>query len=311
MDKKQIKILSTNISVEKGTVKKPVDQIELNNYGVQGDAHAGNWHRQVSMLGTESFKKFSEIAGREIAFGEFAENITTEGMELFKTTPLDRFSNANIELEVTQIGKKCHGDSCAIFREVGNCVMPKEGIFVRVIKGGTLKIGDVLEYHPKIFKTLIITLSDRASKGEYTDKSGPKVKEALETFAAFSNFKLSFESTIIPDDETQLKNILKTAKEEYDFIFTTGGTGIGPRDITVDVVKPMLEKEIPGIMDMIRMKYGIEKPNALISRSIAGLMKNTMIFVLPGSVKAVNEYMSEITKILQHLVLMLYSIDAH
>ena len=311
MDKKQIKILSTNISVEKGTVKKPVDQIELNNYGVQGDAHAGSWHRQVSMLGVESFKKFSEIAGREIAFGEFAENITTEGIELFKTTPLDRFSNSNIELEVTQIGKKCHGDSCAIFREVGNCVMPKEGIFVRVIKGGTLKKGDLLEYHPKIFKTLIITLSDRASKGEYTDKSGPKVKEALETFAAISNFKLSFESTIIPDDETQLRNILTKAKEAYDFIFTTGGTGIGPRDVTVDVVKPMLDKEIPGIMDMVRMKYGIEKPNALISRSIAGLMKNTMIFVLPGSVKAVNEYMNEITKILQHLVLMLYSIDAH
>lgn len=311
MEKQQIKILSTNISLEKGTVKKPVDQIELNDYGVKGDAHAGSWHRQVSMLGVESFKKFSEIAGRKIAYGEFAENITTEGMELYKTTPLDLFSNENIELEVTQIGKKCHGDSCAIFREVGNCVMPKEGIFVRVLKGGTLKAGDVFDYHPKIFKTLIITLSDRASKGEYADKSGPKVKESLETFSAFSNFKLSFENIIIPDDEKQLKNILINAKDGYDFIFTTGGTGIGPRDITVDVVKPLLDKEIPGIMEMIRMKYGMEKPNALISRSIAGIMNNSMIFVLPGSVKAVNEYMSEITKVLKHLVLMLYSIDAH
>lgn len=311
MEKQQIKILSTNISLEKGTVKKPVDQIELNDYGVKGDAHAGSWHRQVSMLGVESFKKFSEIAGREIAYGEFAENITTEGMELYKTTPLDRFIGENIELEVTQIGKKCHGDSCAIFREVGNCVMPKEGIFVRVLKGGTLKAGDVLNYHPKIFKTLIITLSDRASKGEYVDRSGPKVKESLETFSAFSNFKLSFETIIIPDDENQLKNILISAKGTYDFIFTTGGTGIGPRDITVDVIKPTLDKEIPGIMEMIRMKYGMEKPNALISRSIAGLIGNTMIFVLPGSIKAVNEYMSEITKVLKHLVLMLYSIDAH
>ncbi len=311
MDKQLIKIISTNISVEKGTVKIPVDQIELNEYGVKGDAHAGSWHRQVSMLGTESFNKFSEIADREIAFGEFAENITTEGMELFKATPLDRFSNKNIELEVTQIGKKCHGDSCAIFREVGNCVMPKEGIFVRVLKGGTLKTGDVLEYRPKIFKTLIITLSDRASKGEYADKSGPRVKESLETFAAFSNFKLSFENVIIPDDEKQLKNILIEAKDTYDFIFTTGGTGIGPRDITVDVVKPLLDKEIPGIMEMIRMKYGMEKPNALISRSIAGIINQSMIFVLPGSVKAVNEYMSEITKVLQHLVLMINSIDAH
>ncbi len=311
MTTQTIKILSTNISAEKGTVKKPVDHIELNDHGVKDDAHAGSWHRQVSMLGTESFKKFSKEAGRKIEFGELAENITTEGMEIFKTSPLDRFSNKDIELEVTQIGKKCHGDSCAIYSEVGNCVMPKEGIFVRVIRGGNVETGDVLEYHPKLFKVLIITLSDRASKGEYTDRSGPKVKEAIETFFEFNNFKYTVENTIIPDDEDQLKNILKNAKDKYDFIFTTGGTGIGHRDITVDVVKPFLDKEIPGIMDMIRMKYGMEKPNALISRSVAGLMNNTMIFTLPGSVKAVNEYMAEITKVLRNLVMMLYSIDAH
>ncbi len=308
---KTIKILSTNISDKKGVVKKPVEHIELDNYGVKNDAHAGSWHRQVSMLGTESFSKFSKQAGRKIEFGEFAENITTEGMEIFKTSPLDRFSNIDIELEVTQIGKECHGDSCAIFREVGNCVMPKEGIFVRVIRGGVVKDGDELEYHPKIFKTLIITLSDRASKGEYEDRSGPKVKEAISTFFEMNNFKYEIKNAIIPDDEEQLRSILEKAKEDYDFVFTTGGTGIGQRDITVDVVKPLLDKEIPGIMDMIRMKYGMEKPNALISRSVAGIMNNTMIFTLPGSVKAVNEYMAEITKVLRHLVLMLYGIDAH
>ena len=174
-----IKILSTNISTKKGTVKKPVEYIELNDRGIKDDAHAGKWHRQVSMLGVESFNRFSELAGRTINFGEFAENLTTEGMELFKSSPLDRFLNKDVELEVTQIGKKCHGDSCAIYNEVGNCVMPKEGIFVRVIRAGKVKEGDVLEYHPKLFKTLIITLSDRASLGEYTDRSGPKVKEAI------------------------------------------------------------------------------------------------------------------------------------
>ena len=136
------------------------------------------------------------------------------------------------------------------------------------------------------------------------------MKEALETFSAFSNLKLDIKNVAIPDSEEELNEIIENA-QDYDFIFTTGGTGIGPRDITVDVLKPMLDKEIPGIMEMIRMKYGMEKPNALISRSIAGLIGNTMIFVLPGSVKAVNEYMSEITKVLKHLVLMLYSIDAH
>ncbi len=311
METKTIKILSTNISVKKGTVKKPVDSIELNNKGIKDDAHAGNWHRQVSMLGVESFDRFSELAGRKINFGEFAENITTEGMELFYTAPFDKFSNEHIELEVTQIGKKCHGDSCAIYREVGNCVMPKEGIFVRVIRGGKVRNGDLLEYHPKVFKTLIITLSDRASKGEYEDRSGPKVKEAMETFSAMNRWRNTISNIVIPDDENKLREILQQAKNTYDFIFTTGGTGIGPRDITVDVVRPFLDKEIPGIMDMIRVKYGMEKPNALISRSIAGLYDNTMVFTLPGSVKAVNEYMAEITKILRHLLLMLYGIDAH
>lgn len=311
MATRTIKILSTNISIEKGTIKKPVDVIELCGMGVEGDAHSGKWHRQVSMLGIESFNKFSKQAGREIKYGEFAENITTEGIELFKTSPLDRFSNNNIELEVTQIGKKCHGDSCAIFKEVGNCVMPKEGIFVRVIRGGSLEMGDVLEYHPRIFKTLVITLSDRASIGEYEDRSGPRVNELLETFFQMNNFNFEIENIVIPDDEAQLEKLISNAVGNYDFVFTTGGTGIGPRDITIDVIKPLLEKEIPGIMDLIRMKYGMEKPNALISRSIAGIIGNTMVFTLPGSVKAVNEYMAEITKVLKHLVLMLYSIDAH
>ncbi len=311
MKPQSIKILSTNISKEKGVIKKPIEFIELNKLGVQNDAHAGSWHRQVSMLGVESFDKFSKEAGRKIEFGEFAENITTQGMEIFKTSPLDRFFNEDIELEVTQIGKKCHGDSCAIYNEVGNCVMPKEGIFVRVIRGGTLKEGDMLEYHPKNFKTLIITLSDRASKGEYADRSGPRVKELIETFFGMNSFKYEVENIVIPDDENQLQSLIENAKDNYDFVFTTGGTGIGHRDITIDVVKPLLDKEIPGIMDMIRMKYGMEKPNALISRSVAGLMDNTMIFTLPGSVRAVNEYMAEITKVLRHLVLMLYGIDAH
>ena len=311
MKSQSIKVISTNISKEKGVIKKPIEFIELNNLGVKDDAHAGSWHRQVSMLGVESFDKFSIKAGRKIEFGEFAENITTQGMEIFKTSPLDKFLNKDIELEVTQIGKKCHGDSCAIYNEVGNCVMPKEGIFVRVIRGGKLKEGDELEYRPYIFKTLIITLSDRASKGEYADRSGPRVKELAETFFNMNNFKYSVNTTIIPDDEAKLNELLVNAKDNYDFVFTTGGTGIGRRDITVDVVKPLLDKEIPGIMDMIRMKYGTEKPNALISRSVAGLMNNTMVFTLPGSVRAVNEYMAEITKVLRHLVLMLYGIDAH
>ena len=307
-----MKVVSVNISEKKGTIKNPVDKIIINEKGVFGDAHAGNWHRQVSMLGTESIEKFSKQANREINFGEFAENITTEGFEVYKSNILDRFETKEVTLEVTQIGKKCHGDKCAIFREVGNCVMPKEGIFCRVIKGGEIKAEDEIIYKPKIFKAAIITLSDRASRGEYDDLSGPLTKEYLEKHFENENRKLESSYVLIPDDASQLKKLIEDfSKKNFDFIFTTGGTGIGSKDITVDVVKPMLHKEIPGIMDFIRYKYGSEKPNALISRSVAGLINKTLIFTLPGSVKAVNEYMTEILKSLNHLVLMLHEIDSH
>jgi molybdopterin adenylyltransferase len=143
---RKIKILSVNISKVKGIKKEPVKSIILDSNGIIEDAHSGNWHRQISMLGVESINKHNEKHNANVGFGEFAENITTEGMELYKATVGDRFVAGDLVLELTQIGKKCHGDSCAIFKESGDCVMPREGIFCKVIKGGELKEGDVLEY---------------------------------------------------------------------------------------------------------------------------------------------------------------------
>jgi len=144
-----IKVLSVNISEEKGVVKKPVKEIVLDDKGVVSDAHAGDWHRQVSLLAKESIDKFEEVLGRKLEFGEFAENITTEGITLFTMKPGDKLTIADVELEVTQIGKKCHGDGCAIFSQVGKCVMPKEGIFAKVIKSGKIKPDDEITYTPQ------------------------------------------------------------------------------------------------------------------------------------------------------------------
>lgn len=307
-----ITVVSVNISEKKGTIKIPVPSIELNELGVATDAHAGKWHRQVSLLADESVQRFTHAAGREIKYGEFAENITTKGLELVNTHPLDRLTIGNVELEITQIGKECHGTSCAIFKEVGNCVMPKEGIFARVIKNGTVKSGDHVTYHPRIYKVLIITLSDRASRGEYSDRSGPKIEQLMTTFFETEGWENSIDKKLIPDDSELLKSVLSEAREKnIDIIITTGGTGIGPRDITPDVVKPLFDKELPGIMELIRFKYGSIKPNALISRAIAGVMQNTLVYTLPGSVKAVEEYMTEITPTLRHCIYMLHNLDAH
>jgi molybdopterin adenylyltransferase len=307
-----IKILSVNVSREKGTVKKPVEEITLSQYGVMDDAHAGPWHRQVSLLGKESVDKFSLQANRHIEYGEFAENLTTQGVELVKTSPLDRFVGKDVVLEVTQIGKECHGSSCAIFREVGNCVMPKEGIFARVIRQGSLRAGDVLEYQPRVLNFHIITLSDRASRGEYQDRSGKRVEEILKQHFEKRPRNINIDYSLLPDDTGSLSvTVEKAVYEETDVIITTGGTGIGPRDITVETIEPMLDKEIPGIMEMIRVKYGAQKPNALLSRGIAGLIGGTLVYTLPGSIKAVNEYMEEILKTLEHLIYMRHGLDIH
>lgn len=308
----EIKIVSLNISEKKGTIKKPVPEFTLNSKGIAGDAHAGDWHRQVSMLAKESIERFEKVLGRRLEPGEFAENITSEGLEIKNVLPLDKFVGCRTELEVTQIGKKCHGEGCAIFSQTGNCVMPKEGIFLRVTKDGILKTGDNLLYHPKVFRFCVITLSDRASQGEYEDLSGPRISEMIAEHYTQKKRKFKTKNIVIPDDATRLAEEFNNAlKENYDGIITTGGTGIGPRDITVETIQPMLDKEIPGIMEHIRMKYGAEKPNALLSRGVAGIKNQTLVYTLPGSVKAVNEYMTEILKTFEHLVYMMNGLDLH
>ncbi len=307
-----IEIVSVNISKEKGTPKTPVDSIELNYEGVAGDAHAGKWHRQVSLLGAESIETFTVIVGKSFGYGEFAENITTRGLKLNDTRPGDRLCNQNVDLMITQIGKKCHGTGCAIFSEVGTCIMPKEGIFAKVIRPGTLKAGDILEYKPKVYRIGVITLSTRASMGVYPDLSGPQIISDMATYAKTTGWQTDFDYHLISDDKEMLGSILTSMVESgTDIIFTTGGTGIGPEDFTPEVVKPFFDKEIPGIMEHVRLKYGAEKPNALVSRSIAGLAKESLIFTLPGSKKAVTEYMSEITPLLEHLIFMRMGIDNH
>jgi molybdopterin adenylyltransferase len=164
---------------------------------------------------------------------------------------------------------------------------------------------------PEIFEVLVITLSDRASSGEYEDLSGPMVRAKISEFFSSVGWKYNITSSLIPDDINILKDLLIRASTNYNIIITTGGTGIGPRDITIETVTPLLTKEIPGIMEFIRMKYGTVKPNALLSRGVAGLIGQSLIYTLPGSVRAVDEYMSEILKTLKHTIFMQFGVDKH
>lgn len=139
------KVVSVNISEQKGTIKHPVDSITLKlRHGIVGDAHAGDWHRQISMLAEESVDTMREACSVPLDAGVFAENINTVGIDLKELPVGTHLRIGETEVEVTQIGKECHSD-CAIRRQVGRCVMPTEGIFVIVVKEGVVRAGDGIE----------------------------------------------------------------------------------------------------------------------------------------------------------------------
>lgn len=131
-------------SKEKGTAKYMVNEANLiDDFGIEGDAHAGKWHRQVSLLALEKIEDFRK-KGANVDFGVFGENLVVSGIELNKLPIGQKIRVGETELEVTQIGKKCH-DKCAIFYQVGQCIMPTNGIFTIVLKGGKIKVGDRCE----------------------------------------------------------------------------------------------------------------------------------------------------------------------
>ncbi|MGL5514397.1 MAG: MOSC domain-containing protein [Sporomusa sp.] len=139
------KVVAVNSSEQKGQPKQAIEigYFECNS-GLQGDAHAGNWHRQVSLLGIESVDKIKKLGFDNLATGSFAENITTEGIVLFELAIGTKLKIGQTLLEVTQIGKECHM-GCAIREKTGDCVMPREGIFAKVLSPGWIKADDIIE----------------------------------------------------------------------------------------------------------------------------------------------------------------------
>ncbi len=136
------KVVAISVSKKKGMAKRNIEKAKLiENWGIEGDAHAGKWHRQVSLLANESINKMRNAGLPNLRAGAFAENITTEFINIPKLEIGTHVKMGNVELEITQIGKECH-DRCAIYAQVGDCVMPREGIFAKVLKSGNIEIGE-------------------------------------------------------------------------------------------------------------------------------------------------------------------------
>lgn len=139
-------ILAVNVSAKRGEIKKNINEAFIKeNFGLETDAHSGDWHRQVSLLSLSSFEKMKEMGAIGLEYGVFAENITVGGLDV-ATLPLQtKLQVGEALLEVTQIGKECHNQGCAIKKQVGSCVMPIEGIFAKVLRSGWVRVGDRVE----------------------------------------------------------------------------------------------------------------------------------------------------------------------
>ena len=283
-------LLGICISEKKGTQKKQVPEAFLRaDWGIEGDAHAGNWHRQISLLGIEKIEQFRE-KGAEAEFGAFGENLIVEGYDLRNLPVGTRFQiGEEVLLEMTQIGKECH-THCAIYHQVGDCIMPREGVFAVVLHGGWIRPGDPVNMIPadpdRPFTAAVITLSDKGYRGEREDTSGPAAVKILE-----ENGYRVVETMILPDDREMLeRQLIRLADQrQVSLILTSGGTGFSERDQTPEATMNVATRNAPGIAEAIRAGSMQITRRAILSREVSVIRNQTLIVNLPGSTKAVIE----------------------
>ncbi len=302
------KLLAICTSPKRGTVKTPVPSARLTvEWGIETDAHGGNWHRQVSLLSAEKIEEFRKKVW--VDYGAFGENLVVEGFDFRNLPVTSRFSIGDVILEMTQIGKECHND-CVIKQQTGQCIMPREGVFARVIRGGEIHVGDEVILLPPLenapLRAAVITLSDKGAKGEREDKSGPLAAEML----AAAGYKVE-ETLLLPDGVEALKaQLIRLADgRQLNLILTTGGTGFSPRDLTPEATLAVADRNAPGIAEAIRYHSLSITPRGMLSRGASVLRGKTLIVNLPGSPKAVREDLEYILPSLAHGVKIAAGLD--
>ena len=293
------------ISERRGTPKTPISSARLlPDFGIEGDAHAGHWHRQVSLLSQEKIDAF-RARGAQVEPGAFGENLVVSGID-FRQLPVGtRLRSGDVLMEITHIGKECHSH-CAIYRATGDCIMPREGVFAQVLTGGTLRVGDGMTVEPypgvRPWQAAVITLSDKGARGERVDESGPAIVRRL-TGLGYE----VIEQLLLSDDgdALQAQLIRLCDQRQPDLILTTGGTGFSPRDVTPEATLAVATRNAPGIAEALRW-YSLQiTPRAMLSRGASVIRNRTLIVNLPGSVKAVNECIDFLQDALPHALALL------
>lgn len=238
--------------------------------------------------------------GAQVSFGDFGENLIIDGFD-FRSLPVGTiFTIGDAVLKMTQIGKECH-THCQIYQTMGECIMPREGVFAVVLKGGQIRNGDTVEMVPvpsdAPLTAAVITLSDKGSKGEREDKSGPVIVKMLEE----AGYEI-IESNILPDEQKLLENelIRLSDQRQVNLILTTGGTGFSERDRTPEATMTVATRLAPGIAEAIRAGSMKITKRAMLSRETSVIRNKTLIVNLPGSPKAVAESLELVIDQLDH-----------
>ena len=291
------KVLAVCVSPEKGTAKRNVRRAEfVVEHGIAGDAHAGPWHRQVSLLSHRKVEEF-RARGAKVLDGDFGENLVVEGID-FRSLPVGTFFECGeVVLQMTQIGKECHSH-CAIFKTMGDCIMPREGVFAKVIKAGFIEVGDEMRIREQApLRVWILTASDKGFRGEREDQSGQIIRELV---AASGYAPAGY--TLLGDDQAGLENELKRICDGglAELILTSGGTGFSKRDCMPEATAAVAQRFAPGIAEAMRAASMAITKRAMLSRAIAAIRGSTLIVNLPGSPKAVRENLSIILPELRH-----------
>ena len=261
------RLLHVCISNRKGIAKHEIPSAKLlQDYGMEADAHAGEWHRQISLLAHTDIE-FMRAKGLKLKPGAFGENLVIDGVNTDELGVGSQLRVGPILLELTQVGKVCH-TRCAIYYTTGDCIMPRTGLFARVVEAGEVTAGMPVEIvHPVDRSTLqaaVITISDRCSAGQTIDTAGPAVAALLgsELGARIAWTKL------VPDNISDIAEAIKDFSDRrVDIILTAGGTGPDVRDVTPEATRKVLDRELPGLAEAMRAASSAKTPNAWLSRA--------------------------------------------
>jgi molybdopterin adenylyltransferase len=291
------------IGETKGERKHAVDSaVFRSDHGIEGDAHAGPWHRQVSLLSHEDIETARRSGLPDASPGDFAENIILSGLDLASLGLGTRLRlGRDVVLSITQIGKVCHSP-CRIYQLTGNCIMPRVGLFARVQVGGTVQTGDsveILDLVPRSrFQAVVLTISDRCSRGEREDTAGLVVAKMLEAGLDAHVYR----TEILPDEKPAISDRLRHHCDGHsiDLIVTVGGTGFAPRDVTPEATREVIERLTPGLDEAMRAASLSKTPHAMLSRGTSGIRGSTLIINLPGSERAACENLEAVLGALRH-----------